>query len=53
MKKEVLFINDREFIKYLCKEIWYIVSDGDDPDIEFIKKQLLERGINPDDVFVY
>lgn len=53
MKKEVIQMDDREFIIYLCKQICDIASDGDEPDIETISKELEDREINPDDIFVY
>ena len=42
-----------EFIKYLCVEIWNELSDGDTPDIDEIKKRLIEIGINPDEIFIF
>lgn len=46
-------MNDKEFIIFLCKQILDIVADGDDPDIKTIERELRNRDINPDDIFVY
>lgn len=45
-------MSDKEFIIYLCEQIWDIVSDGNEPDLETIENELRSRDINPDDVFV-
>ena len=45
-------MNDKEFIIYLCKQIFNIVVDGNEPDLDIIEKELKHRGINPDEVFI-
>lgn len=46
-------MDDREFIIFLCEQIRDIISDGDDPDLVLIEKELTARGIDPDTVFIY
>jgi hypothetical protein len=46
-------MNDKEFILFLCKELWYVLSDGDETDLETIQKELKNRGIDPDEIFTY
>lgn len=46
-------MNDLEFIKFLCKELWNSATRGDEPDLEIIDKELRKRNIDPDDVFGY
>lgn len=46
-------MNDKEFIIYLCEQIWDLVSDGNEPNIETIEEELRNRDINPDEVFIY
>lgn len=51
--KSTKTMSDREFIFYLCRQIWNICSDGNEPDIEKIEEELRNRNINPDDIFTY
>ena len=46
-------MNDNEFIKYLCEQIWNITehADCDDLDFEMIVEELRNRNINPDEIF--
>ena len=45
--------NNLEFIKYLCKQLWYALCDGDEPDMEYISEELKKLGIDPDSIFTY
>ena len=45
-------MSDKDFIIYLCGQIWSIMSDGDEPDMETIIRELNARNIDTDDVFV-
>lgn len=44
--------NDKslKFIKFLVQELWNLLTDGDDPDLDEIRKGLAELGIDPDEV---
>ena len=46
-------MTDIEFIKFLCSQINDIISDGDEPNMDKIIKELDKRNIDVDDVFVY
>jgi len=46
-------MEDIEFIKFLCKEILNICSDGDEPNLKVIDEELEKRGIDPNDIWVY
>lgn len=46
-------MDDKEFIIFLCEQIWDIVVDGNEPDIESIENELKNRNINPYDIFTY
>jgi hypothetical protein len=45
-------MSDKEFIVYLCEQIWNIASDGDEPDIDKITIELKNRGIDSNDIFI-
>ena len=44
-------MTDLEFIKFLCEQIFNIVCDGDEPDLDKIYTELEKRNINPDHIF--
>ncbi len=46
-------MSDIEFIKFLCKELWQLATDGNEPDMNKIEDELNKRHIDPDDIFVY
>ena len=46
-------MSDRDFIIFLCEQIWDIVSDGNEPNMDKICKELFIRNIEPDDIFIY
>jgi hypothetical protein len=48
-----IYMSDIEFIKFLCREICDMCSDGDEPDLETIGTELEKRGIDFDEVFEY
>jgi hypothetical protein len=46
-------MNDLDFIKFLCEQIQEIISDGDIPDMNIIKRELKIRDIPINSVFPY
>ena len=46
-------MSDKEFIIYLCEQIFNIVVDGNEPNLDIIEKELKHRDIDPDEVFIY
>lgn len=53
--KQILDLEDKNdksliFIKFLVKEMWDLLTDGDDPDLEKIRKGLIDLGIDPNEV---
>jgi Fe-S cluster biosynthesis and repair protein YggX len=53
IQERKLMMTDKEFIIFLCKQINNICSDGDNPDMEIIAKELEARNIDFDEVFDY
>ena len=45
-------MSDKEFIIFLCGQI-RIFCDGDQPDTKTITKELEDRGLDINDIFVY
>lgn len=46
-------MTDREFIIFICGQLWELISDGDEPDMDTIENELKSRGINSEDIFTY
>lgn len=46
-------MTDKEFIIFLCEQLWDSACNGDEPDLKTIENELMLREINPEDIFVY
>ena len=46
-------MTDKEFIVFLCEEIMNAYLAGKEPKMEMIETELINREIDPDDIFVY
>ena len=45
-------VSDKEFIIFLCEQIYDIVCDGDEPDMKIIEKELENRKLDINDIFI-
>ena len=44
-------LTDKEFIIFLCYQLWNSIYHGNKPDLKIVKKELKYREINPDNIF--